>query len=1853
MKTIKRALSLILALLMVLSLSPTPFALAEETEGAIAPANEPSPESAAPEDPVGDGVLDVPSDEPAAEPMPDEPQDDTYAFTLQPYSGKYAPTTLRYTAYWDTNFNIQKIEIIHVFSGGEYEIYDTVTDPSHFRSYSFPATSGTQEYYVRAYYGTGPLDYRASERFTVSDESLLFTLQPQSGSYDPDSLSYLATWQLSFTPLAVEIRHYTDTYTAEQYAVITNDLSSTGSYDFPATAGEQRYYLKAFYGTGVGDYVMSDDFIISDHDMVTSGDCGFMDASSVHWSYENHTLTLSGNGFTGDFPSMAIVPWDHLRSQITTVVVEEGIQDVGAYAFQDCLNLETVYLPSTVVKIGDYAFINCPKLADVYWNVGEQGMWDVTWTPSRNTSLAEANKHFAFIAEGQAGPNLTWRLANDGVLSFSGSGAMYNWSISEPAPWYSYRSKITTLRLANVTTVGDCAFRGCTKLTAVSFSSDLTYLGVRAFGSCTGLTTVYWAAPNFMNLTEIPEACFSGCTALQSFTVPKKCTVIGQAAFSGCDALTTVSFPEGSALTQVGNRAFYSCDALKNIPLPNGVTGLGDEAFYNCKSLTSFPLPSTLTSLGAYCFSGCSGVTGVVTIPAGLTQIPERCFLGCSGFYKLALTPKVTEIGAYAFSGCSKLMNVEYDGFRAQWENVSVGGGNTPLTSASFSWLFRSGKIAGTEVYWRIYGGPGKLEIYGSGNMKDWETTPEIAPWYSYRLYIETIDIHPSVESVGINAFRMCKNLKTVYLPDTLKKIGSGAFNDSSDLADVWYNGSELMREYKLTIDGYNNPLLRAQWHYADIGGVVTGPNGTGAVDLFWSFDPDSGTLRVYWSDEIMDQNHLEIPDYVDGQDTPWYQYNHGQLVPLIKAVQVDELVTRIGDYAFAGLDELTDVQIASTVTGIGEGAFMGCRNLIVITIPDTVETLDDNLFWNCGSLETATLPAGLTAIPSGTFFNCEELTRVYLPGTLERIEKNAFDRCTGLTDIYFNGTSAQWQAIELYSGNDPVNSAKIHFTPPEIAVDAVNFPDLAFRAYVTENIDTDRSGWLTDEECLAVTSIVCPNQQVASLQGIQFFPELSYLNAGGNMLTGDLDLTANSRLSFLDVSRNQLNNVILTDLTSLTMLLLAGNDTGMNAPDLSTNIALEYLDCRGCDGMEGLDLSANTALITLDCSWNQIETLDLSANTALQTLDCSHNNLTSLDLSANTELRQLSCNNNVLPTLTLGNQDKLFTLACYGNSLSRLDLTGCPRLLAAVQEGTVTETESYLEYRRGADYVQADKSTLLITAHYSLLGLRASAAGVVQDSAGKYMLSSVQRTPVWQGGNAPGFTALINSTSVICSDEATVRPITAEPVPGGVYFLYLGLSTNTQSQGAVDFSHLSAADCSLILPGFSCECIRVTIGVTSGGNDKATILFRITKDAPEGIPIDEEHFPDANFRAYVAEDLDPNGDLWLTPQEIAAVEEISCAERGIASLQGIACFSNLDYLDCSYNQLLELDLSGNALLTELDCSFNETLTALDLSALPDFELLTCSGCILLTQLDLRNNPELTELDCRECALTALDLRSNGKLWYLDCSGNALTALDLSALPALGYLMCNDNQLTELSLDHPALQYIDCYHNALTALDLSACNALTYVDCSYNGLETLTLGEQPLLKELYCHENSLTRLDLTGCPLVQDAVLTTEGELNEGTMIYSKGQVEFYVDPGVVLVTDHEGIPIDEAHFPDAIFRTWVSQNTIDFDGNGWLTDGERMAVKQIEVISKDIASLKGIEYFYALEYLDAEDNPLTELDLSENTVLKTVSLCYCQLESVDVTGLELGAAIAGLQRQRADGSGRERLYGADQSELF
>ena len=109
---------------------------------------------------------------------------------------------------------------------------------------------------------------------------------------------------------------------------------------------------------------------------------------------------------------------------------------------------------------------------------------------------------------------------------------------------------------------------------------------------------------------------------------------------------------------------------------------------------------------------------------------------------------------------------------------------------------------------------------------------------------------------------------------------------------------------------------------------------------------------------------------------------------------------------------------------------------------------------------------------------------------------------------------------------------------------------------------------------------------------------------------------------------------------------------------------------------------------------------------------------------------------------------------------------------------------------------------------------------------------------------------------------------------------------------------------------------------------------------------INDESFPDSRFRSYVVENFDKDGSGDLSEEEIAAVTDISVSDMGIRSLSGIGYFTELVSLDCSWNELTSLDLSGNTKITELNAVGNYYTVelsddnAVDLSQLPgDFDI--------------------------------------------------------------------------------------------------------------------------------------------------------------------------------------------------------------------------------------------------------------------------------------------------------------------------
>lgn len=227
-------------------------------------------------------------------------------------------------------------------------------------------------------------------------------------------------------------------------------------------------------------------------------------------------------------------------------------------------------------------------------------------------------------------------------------------------------------------------------------------------------------------------------------------------------------------------------------------------------------------------------------------------------------------------------------------------------------------------------------------------------------------------------------------------------------------------------------------------------------------------------------------------------------------------------------------------------------------------------------------------------------------------------------------------------------------------------------------------------------------------------------------------------------------------------------------------------------------------------------------------------------------------------------------------------------------------------------------------------------------------------------------------------------------------------------------------------------------------------------RDETGDVRIDPAHFPDAKFLEYVKQfDTDGNGSL--SQAELEKVTVIYVLGMGVKDLTGIEFFPELENLDCSENQLTQLDVSKNPKLKRLVCYENK-----------------------LTSLDVSGNTSLTELHCYTNQLTSLNLGENANLDMLNCVVNRLTSLDLSGNANLTRLSCSSNLLTSLDVsNNPNLILLDCERNLLTSLNVSKNAVLDALVCGSNKLDELDVSENTALKELYCSNSQLTSLDLS------------------------------------------------------------------------------------------------------------------------------------------------------------------------------
>ncbi len=402
------------------------------------------------------------------------------------------------------------------------------------------------------------------------------------------------------------------------------------------------------------------------------------------------------------------------------------------------------------------------------------------------------------------------------------------------------------------------------------------------------------------------------------------------------------------------------------------------------------------------------------------------------------------------------------------------------------------------------------------------------------------------------------------------------------------------------------------------------------------------------------------------------------------------------------------------------------------------------------------------------------------------------------------------------------------------------------------------------------------------------------------------------------------------------------------------------------------------------------------------------------------------------------------------------------------------------------------------------------------------------------------------------------------------------------------------------------------------------------TAEAAGDVTINATNFPDENFRSYVSNNIDSNGDGKLSTSEIAAVTELDVGQRGITSLKGVEYFTALKLLYCYKNSLTALDVSKNTALTHINCA-NNSLTALDVSKNTKLDTLYCDNN-QLTSLDVSKNTKLDTLTFSGNQLAAIDVSKNTALFELQCAGNQLTALDVSKNTALSYLSCRDNKLTSLDVsNNPELYYLYCYNNQLTSLDVSKNTALHLLSCYKNQLTSLDVSKNTALEELYCYSNQLKTLNVAGAAELKKLVC------------YSNQLAALDVSKNTALHV--------LSCYKNQLTSLNVSKNTALTNlqcGSNQLTSlnvSKNTALTDLQCYSNQLTAID-VSKNTALAYFSCNDNQLTALDVSKNSAIVQLNCYGNQLAELDIRNCpNLISAFHGAHQAQTSWSGVKYWY--------
>ena len=351
-------------------------------------------------------------------------------------------------------------------------------------------------------------------------------------------------------------------------------------------------------------------------DTTITGKCG--ENATYAFDKNTKTLTISGAGMIdstdSDFPS---------SDSIVSLVIKDGITEIGYEMFFGCENLENIVIPDSVVSISRDAFKGTK-----YYNV------DSNWQDGQ----LYINHALVCVKEDSAKGEFKIKDGTTVIADAAFEGCCNLSSITIPD---------------SVTHIGADVFYNCDNLNKIDMSSNIESVGIGAFE----YTAYYDNQSNWNNGALYVGAALIAVNAdlTGKYQVKDSTRVVADEVFRAC-RLTEVSLPNG--LVNIGGGyAFAYCNNLESITIPDTVTEMGSGVFEACRNLKKVVLSNALTVVPSYAFENCENLESIY-MPDSVTEIGEYAFYQCAALEKVAFSESLTTIGEMAFGECSKISSI-------------------------------------------------------------------------------------------------------------------------------------------------------------------------------------------------------------------------------------------------------------------------------------------------------------------------------------------------------------------------------------------------------------------------------------------------------------------------------------------------------------------------------------------------------------------------------------------------------------------------------------------------------------------------------------------------------------------------------------------------------------------------------------------------------------------------------------------------------------------------------------------------------------------------------------------------------------------------------------------------------------------------------------------------------------------------------------------------------------------------------------------------------------------------------------------------------------------------------------------